>query len=789
MITKVTLKNWRSHEFSELNFDAGVNLLVGIIGSGKTSVLDAICFALFGTFPTLHSKKIKLEDLLMSKPLQKENCEVRVSFVVDGKSYTVSRVIERGKGTTFSELRENGKILESPNTSRVSELIEKILKVDYELFSKVIYSEQNALDYFLTLPKGQRMKKIDELLMIDKFEKARANTVSLINKIVEKKEAKQIFIERVDFQQLQKNLSLLKAEVDNALNEKNILEKEIEEILQQKQQVEKEVSELRKIKEQFEVLKREESAITSAIEETHLSLKKLEPQVREADKSRIENNLYEISRAIKDLESFLKESQNEYERLHAQAVKTQTEMDLLKRERINILEEQLKEKLRMQKELASYEKITEKDLESEMEEKKKLIERFVGEIEVLRMKIQDLQEILEQISSVGSKCPICESKLTKEKKAMLIKQKSFQIKTLQENLQKLLEKKAANEKDLRKLEEMAVKLEEILSEIADLDSVKTELENAKNIFSILSESNSKLKNEVDALKKKIEMAENKLKSAVNQKQTLEILRLHLADYEEKRRRIEDLLRKREEITKHITELEKSFFVKDLGNFEIFLQNLSVKEKEKAVKIAALNQLLKERGERIKELETNLKIFEKEKEEILKFDKLLHELKIFERALIQTQEEMRKEFVTSVNYTMNSIWPDLYPYQDFVGVRLAIEEGDYVLQLQERTGRWINVEGIASGGERSLAALTLRIAFALVLAPQLKWLVLDEPTANLDVKSVEVLAEALSQRIGSYVDQIFIITHDEKLESAATGYAYRLHREKAKDGITKVTLIQ
>jgi exonuclease SbcC len=789
MITKVTLKNWRSHEFSELNFDAGVNLLVGIIGSGKTSVLDAICFALFGTFPTLHSKKIKLEDLLMSKPLQKENCEVRVSFVVDGKSYTVSRVIERGKGTTFSELREDGKILESPNTSRVSELIEKILKVDYELFSKVIYSEQNALDYFLTLPKGQRMKKIDELLMIDKFEKARANTVSLINKIVEKKEAKQIFIERVDFQQLQKNLSLLKAEVDNALNEKNILEKEIEEILQQKQQVEKEVFELRKIKEQFEVLKREESAITSAIEETHLSLKKLEPQVREVDKSRIENNLYEISRAIKDLESFLKESQNEYERLHAQAVKTQTEMDLLKRERINILEEQLKEKLRMQKELTSYEKITEKDLESEMEEKKKLIERFVGEIEVLRMKIQDLQEILEQISSVGSKCPICESKLTKEKKAMLIKQKSFQIKTLQENLQKLLEKKAANEKDLHKLEEMAVKIEEILSEIADLDSVKTELENAKNIFSILSESNSKLKNEVDALKKKIEMAENKLKSAVNQKQTLEILRLHLADYEEKRRRIEDLLRKREEITKHITELEKSFFVKDLGNLEIFLQNLSVKEKEKAVKIAALNQLLKERGERIKELEKNLKIFEKEKEEILKFDKLLYELKIFERALIQTQEEMRKEFVTSVNYTMNSIWPDLYPYQDFVGVRLAIEEGDYVLQLQERTGRWINVEGIASGGERSLAALTLRIAFALVLAPQLKWLVLDEPTANLDVKSVEVLAEALSQRIGSYVDQIFIITHDEKLESAATGYAYRLHREKAKDGITKVTLIQ
>jgi len=141
----------------------------------------------------------------------------------------------------------------------------------------------------------------------------------------------------------------------------------------------------------------------------------------------------------------------------------------------------------------------------------------------------------------------------------------------------------------------------------------------------------------------------------------------------------------------------------------------------------------------------------------------------------------------VNFTMNKLWNTLYPYQDFVGIKLSIEEGDYVLQLKERSGRFINADGIASGGERSIACLALRIAFALVLAPQLRWLVLDEPTANLDVRAIEDLAETLRERIGEFVDQVFLITHDEKLEGAVTGSLYRLEREKEKEGVTRIVL--
>jgi DNA repair exonuclease SbcCD ATPase subunit len=180
----------------------------------------------------------------------------------------------------------------------------------------------------------------------------------------------------------------------------------------------------------------------------------------------------------------------------------------------------------------------------------------------------------------------------------------------------------------------------------------------------------------------------------------------------------------------------------------------------------------------------LNLIEAQKKEILKLEKLIKELKIFEKALEKTQVQLRKEFIDTVNYTMNDIWPNIYPYDDFTRITLNIEGGDYVLQLGDRMGRMGNVDGIASGGERSIASLTLRIALSLVLAPQLKWLVLDEPTHNLDSKAIEDLAQTLKTRVGDFVDQIFLITHEEKLEEAVTGNLYRLERDKEKDGVTK-----
>jgi len=785
MITKIRLANWRSHLDSELDFSLGTNALLGHMGSGKTSILDSICFGLFGTFPNLQSKKLKLDDIIMKRPIEKSRAEVEAQFQSGGKTYSVKRVIEKGKGTAYSEIREEGKLLEAPNASRVTEIVEKILKVNYELFSKAIYSEQNALDLFLTIAKGQRMKKIDELLMIDRFEKTRANTVVLTNKIVERKLGKQSIVEQVNVEELEKIIGELKTSFEKTKEEKLLLEKILTEIIAERQTLETEVTQLQKVRENLEILKREENGITSAIQETSLSLESLERMLKDVNKESIEKNLNFFSKLIKEFEDLLIEKQKEYQKLQEQTSKAKAEVEFLRKEKIERLEKELDEKLKIKKEFDRIKKSLGEDTEKDLEEKRHLLEKFVGEVESIRIKLQDLLDLIDQLSSIKAKCPICESKLTEARKIVLIKQKKVQVAILKESLDKASKNKQLTERELRELEFAANRLSQMVVEIKDFDEIKTELENSKNIYSVLNESAVKLEKELSALRIEMQDLQNKLKDVTDKKQQFQILNLQLHDYIVKKSRIDELFQQRNNFVRHIEELEKNLIGKDFVRLELQLRNSLAKEREVTTKILGIDQISKEKEIRLKDFEQTMNNAVKEKEEIKRLDKLIKELKVFEKALEETQIELRKEFVTAVNYTMNQLWNTLYPYQDFTGIKLSIDEGDYVLQLQTQSREWVNVEGVVSGGERAIACLALRIAFALVLAPQLRIAILDEPTHNLDSKALSELAITLRERVGEFLDQVFIISHNPEIEDAITGNAYRLERDKTKDEVTKV----
>lgn len=763
------------------NFVAGIgNLIVH-----NSTVLDGTCFALFGTFPTLQTKKLKLNDIIMKKPVEKNMSEVEVQFQLNSSTYSVKRLIEKDKGTSYSEVRENGKMLEAPNSQRVTELVEKLLKVNYELFSKAIYSEQNALDYFLTIPKGQRMKKIDELLMIDKFEKTRAGAVALVNKIAERKMGKQSVVEQTDLDALEKNILELKNTLNNLLSEKQFLQKTLEQVTVEKVKLEQEVSELQKIRQNLEVLKMDEKGIVSALQESYFIIEKLEKNLKGLDRNSIEKNLKDLNKFVREFNQIIEERQRHYSKLQEQASRAKAEVELLKKEKIRKLEAELNEKLRIKNEMERMRKSLGENIDKKIDEKNTLVEKLIGEIESTRIKIKELHDTIEQLSSLKGKCPICESKLTESKKKILIKQKQSQIKSLKESLKKLEERKKLTDKELKTLEEAIDKLDEMLKEIKDFDEIKTELENSRNIYNVLNESAVKYTNELSTMTSEINNYQKKYKNASDDKQRHEILLMQMMDYEDRKNRIAILMKKREAVAVHIEQEEKKIVGRELEKQENWLKNLSVREKEIVTKIVGMDQLIREKEIRLRDFEHSFNTVIKEKEQIKKLDRLIQDLRIFERALIQTQVELRGEFVGAVNYAMNKLWSTLYPYQDFSGIKLSIEQGDYVLQLCERSGRWVNVEGVASGGERSIACLALRIAFSLVLAPQLRLLILDEPTANLDSKSISVLATTLRERIQEFIDQCFLITHQSELEGAVTGSLYRLEREKEKDEVTRV----
>ncbi len=116
MISHLVLKNWKSHDETELDFSQGTNVLVGIMGSGKSAVLEAITYGLFGTTPGVKSRNIVLDDLIKNRPDFEDTAEVEITFRASNEEeYEVRRVLERDKGTTYAELRKaEGELIDKP---------------------------------------------------------------------------------------------------------------------------------------------------------------------------------------------------------------------------------------------------------------------------------------------------------------------------------------------------------------------------------------------------------------------------------------------------------------------------------------------------------------------------------------------------------------------------------------------------------------------------------------------------------------------------------------------------
>ncbi len=196
MIKKVKLFNWKSHKETEFQFNKGTNVLTGIIGAGKSTVIEAMCYALFGTYPALNSKSVSLNEIIMNKPNQMDESKVELEFDYNNKNYLIKRTVFAGKNSNQAKILEEGKLIAGPKPNDVNEKIEEILEMNYDLFSRAVYSEQNQIDFFLKLSPMQRKKKFDEILELDKYENARKTNISVINRIKKINEDKKDLIKK-----------------------------------------------------------------------------------------------------------------------------------------------------------------------------------------------------------------------------------------------------------------------------------------------------------------------------------------------------------------------------------------------------------------------------------------------------------------------------------------------------------------------------------------------------------------------------------------------------------------
>lgn len=762
MIRSILLKNWRSHEETSLEFTEGTNILVGVMGSGKTSVLDAITFALFGTFPALQRRRIKLEDIIRRGADGK--AEVVLTIDIQGDAYRITRSIE--ENSTSARVEKNGSLIEGPHPRRATEYLEHILGIDYDSFSRVIYSEQNGIDYFLTLSPSMRKSHIDNLLGIDRFEKARANITKILNELRKMADEGKKTLSGISEEELEKALREIEKEVEAGEKELGDVRRIADTLSQDFKEIERRLRLLEAAEERHRELESEKIRTASLISQ-------IKAEIERIDEKEYENDvrmLAELREKIKNSSVLLSSLEDELSFLTGKTATLQSRCAELRKkdESRRKLEDELK---KLSKGMGDEE--IENELMILRKEADSLRERLSESI-ALRGELENSLKALEENKDI---CPVCGSEISEEKRSRLIEEKRMKIAELSKK-ERDFEKKLSNVKDaLKEAEDRLAKTRNIRSRLDEIGEVSKEFAAAEReyekVFSEkqkLAEKRSSLLKELDEIRE----SERKLYAKVENASSILSKKEKIRELEEKLKEIERELGK---LSFNPSELKKARddFMEKSSELSTVKERYAGIEKNLATKRAWL-------AERKQRLDEHRKV----KQRVEKYERIARDMRILLDGVVETQRILRSEYIEAINATLSEIWPHIYPYRDYTAVRLNATEDDYSLELKSGA-HFFPVEGIASGGERACAALALRIAFASVIAPNVGWLILDEPTHNLDNDGVRALTEMLSEKLDGIIEQAFVITHDERLIDAGKT-VYRLNRNKNENETTKAERI-
>jgi len=178
-IKKVKLTNFLSHKDTSFMFPRGLTGLVGLNGTGKSSLVkDSVTWALWG-----RARCGGAGDDLIHK--NEDYCKVHLNFSVNGREYLVIRTRTRDKKTQldFHEIiGEQGNELTRPVLKATQDDINKTLGMDYEIFRNSCCIEQGHADSFSKLAPKDAGKLILTILQLGDYSKYKMAAIDkLIN--------------------------------------------------------------------------------------------------------------------------------------------------------------------------------------------------------------------------------------------------------------------------------------------------------------------------------------------------------------------------------------------------------------------------------------------------------------------------------------------------------------------------------------------------------------------------------------------------------------------------------
>ncbi len=486
---KIELENFLSYRrLAELDFN-GLHLacIAGENGAGKSSLLDAITWALFGK-----CRAPGRDDVINHRAVTHgESARVQLDFQLEGQVYRVLRVQRPGK-TGILELQlavgtDKWKTLTESTQRQTQARLETLLRMNYETFINASFLLQGRADEFTVKRPGERKRILGDLLGVGYWERYREESAR--RRREQERELDQLDGRLAEIEseleqepERERRLQAAREEYRSAVEQRQEQERITETILayhRDRQQLEsritalaEEVSRTRGTLRRLEVSLTDRQSEQAGLQIQISQAKEIEARYNEwvavtAEQKEWESKALEWNRLNRELQEAHYAVDRERNRLEQIAAN----LERRQRDANERLAEKNKTQSRLDTVIAQVVNLRERLLEretlsTEMGESQRLIGSVSGELPRLKHEMQEMKARQVQLQSEESgRCPLCDQPLTMEHRAAVIVEIEEAGKTLGDRFR---ENQAT-------LEKQKTRLGDIQRQLVTLEAVEREL--------------------------------------------------------------------------------------------------------------------------------------------------------------------------------------------------------------------------------------------------------------------------------------------------------------------------
>ena len=779
ILNNLELVNFKKYTNKSFSFEEGLVGIVGKNGSGKSTIFEAILFALYGELKTKGAKDF----IRNSAVSEKEAVSVTLEFEFEDFIYKVIREF-RGKSLSANAKFYKNEELITTGAKEVTNSIVKLVKMGRDSFIHTLFASQKELTSLSNLKPEDRKRMIRKLLGLEKIDAIETMLVDKSRGLKRDIDAFRDVLLSSDEISLKENL--IKTYNENKISINITLlskSKELETIKIKELESKKELDNLQKTKELKVKLLSDLELIKNTLEsnkqqQTKLSSELLELQQKQKEFITLEPFKIEYEQLIIKL----KEQQ--------QLKEIKLKIDGLNKEQIQLREQYTKAKndiTKLELEVKDYETLKSKQqqIKNEFEKVQNSIKEIESNIKTIYSSISGDQKIIDmtksqifQIEDIGkgSNCPTCTRPLLEEYDKV-ISNLSNTIQTLQKEK---IDKQAIELKRVENLkatidkqkDDLQNQLQELNKQLTIIETKQQDLVNVKLHFKDVEAKGKKNKEELEELSQYF-YDEKIHQDMIDKEQTLKPKYDEYKKLQTLIQRVSIVQKDLEEIKKAIDQNTEAFtnkgieikaVVYDEINHKTKLEEFTILQKQKDDITAIVNEFKVQIASIGGEIKTIQAALDTNKEHQSKLATKQQDLLDYEKIKISLSE-FKTKLNLKVAPRISSIASNMYS-QITKGKYQHIEvDNDFDFYIYDE-GQKFPIDRF-SGGEVDLANLVLRIAISKTLgelngAGNIGFLAFDEVFGSQDESRRMEILEAF-HTIKEQYRQIFLISHEIEIK--------------------------